>query len=147
MASYVPLPIGIEDARRRPAAISASLDGLRDSAGAAAASALADDDGFATNERLGLAAALLAREHTFNIAIANVPGPQAPREVLGRRTRAVVPALPLAPRQTLSIAVASYCGRLCFGLLADDAAVPDLAALADLLRASLDELPRRAKGG
>jgi WS/DGAT/MGAT family acyltransferase len=147
MASYVPLPVGIADARRRHAAISGSLDGLRASAGAAGAAALAAEDGFAANARLRLAAALLAREHGFNVAVANVGGPPAPRELLGRRLRTVIPALPLGPRQTLSIALASYAGRLCFGLLADPGAVPDLALLAALLRSSLDELPRRRKGG
>ena len=147
MASYVPLPVGIADARRRHAAISGSLDGLRASAGAAGAAELAGDDGFPANARLRLVAALLAREHGFNIAVANVGGPPAPRELLGRRLRMVIPALPLGPRQTLSIALASYAGRLCFGLLADADAVPDLALLAGLLRSSLHELPRRRKGG
>jgi len=147
MASYVPLPVGIADARRRHAAISGSLDGLRAAAGAAAAAELAGDDGFPANARLRLVTALLAREHGFNIAVANVGGPPAPRELLGRRLRTVIPALPLGPRQTLSIALASYAGRLCFGVLADADAVPDLALLAGLLRSSLDELPRRRKGG
>jgi hypothetical protein len=147
MASCVPLPVGIADSRRRHAAIGGSLDGLRTSAGAASAAELSADDDFAINARLGLAAALLAREHGFNVAIANLGGPPAPRELLGRRLRSVIPALPLAPRQTLSVALASYAGRLCFGLLADADAMADLPLLAAELRCGLDELPRRRKGG
>ena len=51
--------------------------------------------------------------------------------MLGRELRAVHPVIPLATGRALSVAVLSYRGRLCFGLLSDGDALPDLAALAD----------------
>jgi hypothetical protein len=50
------------------------------------------------------------------------------------------PMVPLAENQALGIAIMSYNGQLNFGLNADYDAMPDLEALADELRASIDEL-------
>ena len=48
--------------------------------------------------------------------------------------------VPLAENQALGIAIMSYNGQLNFGLNADYDALPDLEALADELRASIEEL-------
>jgi hypothetical protein len=99
------------------------------------------------------AARLQQRQRAFNLVVTNVPGPQVPLYLLGRRLRALYPVVPLAGRQALGIAVMSYDGRLGFGLLADYDAIPDLDVLADALRASVDALaagasvPRRAALG
>ena len=142
LPAYAPLPVGIEDARRRHAEISRALDGLRASGRAAAADALTALEGFAPADMIGAAARLAARERAFNLAVINVPGPQQPRYLLGRELRAAYPAVPLAPRQALSIAVVSYAGRLCFGLVSDDDALPEPELLARDLRAALHELDR-----
>jgi diacylglycerol O-acyltransferase / wax synthase len=52
--------------------------------------------------------------------------------------------VPLAHHQALGIAIMSYDGRLAFGLLGDYDAMADLEALADDLRAAIDELTRTA---
>jgi diacylglycerol O-acyltransferase / wax synthase len=80
--------------------------------------------------------------------VTNVPGPQSPRYLLGRELRSIYPAVPLARNQALSVALISYAGRLCFGLLADHDALADLDLLAGLLEEALAELPKgaRAKG-
>ena len=142
LPAYAPLPVGIEDARRRHAEISRALDGLRASGRAAAADALSALEGFAPADMIGAAARLAARERAFNVAVINVPGPQQPRYLLGRELRAAYPAVPLAPRQALSIAVVSYAGRLCFGLVSDDDALPEPELLASVLRDALRELDR-----
>jgi diacylglycerol O-acyltransferase len=142
LAAHAPLPLGIEDPRRRHAEISRALDGLRASGRALAVAEMIEGDGFAPATTVAGAARLVAQQRTFNVAIANVPGPQSPRALLGRELRAFYPALPLARRQALSIAVASCAGRLCFGLLSDYDAVRDLDVLAGMLKESLRELPR-----
>ena len=53
--------------------------------------------------------------------------------------------VPLAENQALGIAIMSYNGQLNFGLNADYDAVADLEALADELRASIEELVAAAK--
>jgi diacylglycerol O-acyltransferase / wax synthase len=140
----VPLPVGIEDSRRRHAEISRALDGLRTSGRALAAEELVSLDGFAAPTIIAQAGRLQARQRAFNLAVTNVPGPQRPRYLLGRELRSIYPALPLGRHQALSVGLVSYAGRLCFGLLADCDALADLDLLSGLLEQSLAEL---AKGG
>jgi WS/DGAT/MGAT family acyltransferase len=144
LASYAPLPVGLEDTRRRHAEISRALDGLRTSGRARAAGELLDLDGFAPATTIARAGRLAARQHAFNLVVANVPGPQSARWLLGRELRAAYPALPLGRRQALSIAVVSYAGRLNFGLLADYDALPDADLLAPALDEAFAELPKGA---
>lgn len=139
-AAYVPLPVGIEDARRRHAEISRTLDGLRACGRALGAHELVTLEGFAPATILGQAARLQAHEHAFNLAVTNVPGPQRARFLLGRELRSVLPAMPLGTRQRLSIALVSYRGRLGFGLLADEDAFGDLDVMAGLLEESTAQL-------
>jgi diacylglycerol O-acyltransferase / wax synthase len=72
--------------------------------------------------------------------VTNVPGPQFPLYLLGRRMRAIYPVVPLARNQALGIAIMSYNGRLGFGLLADFDAMPDLHDVADALRDAIADL-------
>lgn len=91
------------------------------------------------------AARLQARQRAFNVAVTNIPGPRGARRLLGRELRAIYPALPLAHNQALSVAVVSYAGRLCFGLLADCDALADLDLLAGQLEQSLAELAKGSR--
>jgi diacylglycerol O-acyltransferase / wax synthase len=77
--------------------------------------------------------------------VTNVPGPQIPLYVLGRRLVDLFPLAPLARRQALCIAVMSYHGKMNFGLLGDFDAMPDLEVLARSIEESLDDL--RAAAG
>lgn len=144
LAAYAPLPLGIEDARRRHAEISRALDGLRDSGRAAGADELSALAGFAPASMIGAAARLQADHRAFDLMVTNVPGPQEPRYLLGRAMRSIYPVVPLGAMQALSISVISYDGRLCFGLLSDYDALADPERLAALLAEALGEL---APGG
>ena len=74
----------------------------------------------------------------------NVPGPQFPLFLQGRRLRAFYPQVPLTLNTALGIAIMSYDGRLGFGLLGDYDALPELDDVADDLRRAIAELARRA---
>ena len=74
----------------------------------------------------------------------NVPGPQFPLYVLGRRLQVLYPVVPLARRQALGIAVMSYDGHLGFGLLGDYDALPGLEDIAQDLRSATAALARAA---
>jgi hypothetical protein len=104
------------------------------------------------------AARLVSRQRFFNLVVTNVPGPQQPLYLLGRRLEAMYPVVPLAAGQALGIAILSYAGGLGFGLLSDLDALDDLPALAAALSSAIDDLaaaagvdapppkrPRRAK--
>jgi diacylglycerol O-acyltransferase len=150
---WVPLPVGIEDPVAQFGAIRDAVAVSAASGRAVGARTLTELAGFASPTILSQAARLQQRQRSFNVVVTNVPGPQLPLYLLGRRLRALYPVLPLASRQALGIAVTSYDGRLGFGLLADYDALPDLDVLADALRASIDTLaasasvPRRAARG
>jgi hypothetical protein len=52
----------------------------------------------------------------------------------------VAPIAPLAHRQAVAIAVASYDGAVVYGLIGDADAAPDLDVLASCIHDALDEL-------
>ena len=100
--------------------------------------------GFAPPTILSQAARLQARQPFFNLVVTNVPGPQFPLYLLGRRLQVLYPVVPLAQRQALGIAVMSYDGHLGFGLLGDYDALPDLEEIARDLEAAIASLARAA---
>jgi diacylglycerol O-acyltransferase len=139
-AMWAPLPIGLTDPVQRLLTISRSMDGIKESGQAVGAQVLTELTGFAPPTIMAQAARLQARQRMFNLVVTNVPGPQIPLYLLGRQLDAMFPMVPLAANQALGIAIMSYNGQLNFGLNADYDALPDLEALADELRASIDEL-------
>lgn len=145
LAAFAPLPLGTPDARRRHVEIARALDGLRSSGRAAGAEELRERDGFAAAAMVIDAARLGARERGFDITVANVPGPARAHRMLGGELRAAYPVIPLASGRALSVAVLSYHGRLCFGLLSDGDALPDPAALAAATMQALAELAPQAR--
>jgi WS/DGAT/MGAT family acyltransferase len=76
----------------------------------------------------------------FNLVVTNIPGPQTPLYLLGRRLVELYPQAPLAANQGLSIAALSYDGKLGFGLLADRQRIADVDVIARGIEASMDEL-------
>jgi hypothetical protein len=76
----------------------------------------------------------------FNLVVTNIPGPQMPLYLLGRKLLELYPQAPLAANQGLSIAALSYNGRIGFGLLGDHDRIPDLDVLASGIGGALDDL-------
>ena len=95
-AMWAPLP-----RRRRRTRWSASdivheaMGGLKESGQAVGAEVLTRLAGFAPPTILAQAARLQARQRFFNLVVTNVPGPQFPLYLLGRRLRALYPMVPL----------------------------------------------------
>ena len=124
------------------------MDGIKESGQAVGAQVLTGLSGFAPPTIMAQAARLQARQRLFNLVVTNVPGPQMPLYVLGRRLEALYPMVPLAENTALGIAIMSYNGQLNFGLTADYDALADVETLADELRSSIEELAgRRASRG
>jgi len=83
---------------------------------------------------------VLARPLTWNLVVSNVPGPQAPFYLLGRRMLEVYPFVPLSPQgHALSIGVVSYDGGVFFGLVGDRDLVADMDDVVADLEAALAE--------
>jgi hypothetical protein len=101
---------------------------------------------FAPPTIVGQAARLQSRQRFFNMVVTNVPGPQFPLYLLGRRLLSVYPMVPLARNQGVCFGIMSYDGNVDFGLIGDYDLVPDLEELAADLDAAITELSA-ATGG
>jgi WS/DGAT/MGAT family acyltransferase len=143
-AMYAPLPVGLEDAVERYRYVHAAMAGLKESGQAVGAQAITRLADAAAPTVLNQAARLQSRQRFFNLTVTNVPGPQIPLYVMGRRLQAFYPLVPLALNTALGIAIMSYDGRLFFGLLGDYDAMSDLDALAADLDSAIRELARSA---
>jgi hypothetical protein len=93
-------------------------------------------------------AALRMRQPLIHTITTNVPGPDFPLYVLGRRLTAIYPDVPLAAGIRVSTGVISYLDDLYFGVTGDFDAMPDLDVLSDGITRGLDELakPRTRDG-
>ena len=139
-AMMAPLPVWCADPTERLRTVSATMGDLKSSKQAVGASLLTEVTDFAPPTIAAQAARLQSRQRFFNMVVTNVPGPQFPLYLLGRRLEDVFPMVPLAKNQTVCFALMSYDGRINFGVTADYDAMPDLDALAADLEASIAEL-------
>ena len=148
-AMWAPLPVGVENPADCLHEISRAMEDLKKSRQAVGAQVLTNLAGFAPPTILSQAARLQARQPFFNLVVTNVPGPQFPLYLLGRRLQVLYPVVPLARRQALGIAVMSYDGHLGFGLLADYDALPELESIVGDLKWAIGSLARAAgvRGG
>ena len=120
------------------------MKGLKESRQAVGAMALTRLGDFAPPTLAALATRLQAKTPWFNLVVTNVPGPQFPLYLLGRRLLACHPAVPLTTTTTISIALLSYNGSIDVGLLGDYEHASDLPGLARALPLALAELVDRA---
>ena len=140
-----PLPVFLDDPVARLAYVKQAMDGLKESRQALAASAIASLQGFAPPTIHAQASRLNFSGRFFNLLVTNVPGPQLPLYVLGRKLKEIFPIPFLAGERALAIAIISYDGKVGFGLLADYDALPDLDVVAEGIEASLAQLEELAK--
>jgi WS/DGAT/MGAT family acyltransferase len=143
-AIYAPLPVGLSDPVERFATIHAALSDLKQSGQAVGAERLTQLAGFAVPTVLNQAARLQSRQRFFNLTVTNVPGPQFPLYLMGRRLHAFYPKVPLVLNTALGIAIMSYDGKLFFGLLGDYDEMADIDDFASDLQAAIAELATAA---
>ncbi len=143
-AFYAPLPVGLADPLARFRSVHSSVGDLKASGQAVGAEAVTRLAGFAAPTVLNQAARLQWSQRFFNVTVTNVPGPQFPLFMLGRRLGAFYPKVPLAGNTALGIAIMSYDGGISFGLLGDFDAMPDLDLLAEDLSYAVSELSAAA---
>ena len=134
------VPVWAEDPVARLEVVRDELAGLKAGGQAVGASVLTELTGFAPPTIMDQAARLSARQRFFNVVVTNVPGPQFPLYLLGRRMLETFPMVPLARNQGLGVAILSYDGSINFGLVGDLDLLWDLDDLARDVRASLEEL-------
>jgi diacylglycerol O-acyltransferase len=130
-AMFAQLPVGLEDPVRRLQAVSAQLEDLKGSKQAVAGEVLVSLSGFAPALLLALGTRLAFRipQRLLNTGTTNVPGPQHPIYLCGRRMLEAIPFVPLMGQVRITIAIFSYDGGLRFGVTGDYDTAPDIGVL------------------
>jgi diacylglycerol O-acyltransferase / wax synthase len=134
----VRLPLAAADPAERLELVRAETARLKQSEQARASSLIIEATGWTPPTINRLISGAMARQLVFNLVVSNVPGPQVPFYLLGRRLREVYPFVPLSPQNhALSIGVVSYDGSVFFGLAGDRTVLADMDDLAPALADAL----------
>ncbi len=139
-AVFCALPVSEPDAAERLRKVSREMSSLKESGQAVGALAWTHLGDFAPPAVLAQVARFQSAHRYMNLVVTNIPGPKEPIYVLGRKMLDWYPLVPLAPGQTLGIAVQSYHGKVGIGLLGDAEALRDLPVLARAIPDSLSAL-------
>ena len=145
-AMFAELPVELEDPIERLDALHEQMQELKSSGQAVAAERLTALSGFAPAMLLSLAGRVGSRlpQSSINTVTTNVPGPQQPLYLTGRRMLEAFPFVPLGGHVRIGVAIFSYDGGINFGVTGDRDNAPDIEVLcngiergvADLLRAT-----------
>jgi diacylglycerol O-acyltransferase len=138
-AMMAALPVWSEDPVERLQVVSEEMGDLKSSGQAVGAEILTKLTDFAPATIASQAARLQPAQRFFNLVVTNVPGPQLPLYVLGRKMESIFPMVPLARRQALCVGIMSYNGQVNFGLIGDYDAMADLDSFALDLEAATEE--------
>ncbi len=135
-----PLPVYIPDPVQRLLFVKREMDGLKESKQALGAEVIAGVQNFAPPTILAQASRLNFSTRLFNLIVTNVPGPQFPLYVLGRKMLEAYPVAFLPQHHALAIAIMSYNGQMNFGLLGDLDAMDDIDQFGESIAAELATL-------
>jgi WS/DGAT/MGAT family acyltransferase len=83
----------------------------------------------------------------FDTLTTNVPGPQYPVHLMGRRVRAMFPIIPVAGHTAITTGIFSYDGTLDVAVTGDADVAGDVRVLAEGIRRAIGELAERAAAG
>jgi diacylglycerol O-acyltransferase len=140
-----PLPVYMSDPVQRLLFVKREMDGLKESKQAVGAEVIANVQNFAPPTILAQASRLNFSTRLFNLIVTNVPGPQFPLYVLGRKMLEAYPVAFLPQHHALAIAIMSYNGQMNFGLLGDLDALADIDRLGESIAAGLAQLVELAQ--
>lgn len=145
-AMFAELPVSYADPVERLHAVTAQMATLKDSNQALAAEAMTSLSGFAPPVLLALGTRLASRapQRNVNTVTTNVPGPQIPLYVAGRRMVRAYPYVPLAGHVRVGVAIFSYDGQVTFGITGDYDSAPDIPVLASGIETGMAELAQAA---
>jgi diacylglycerol O-acyltransferase / wax synthase len=141
-AMFAELPIGIGDPVERLHAITAQMEGLKESKQAVAGEALTSMGGFAPPMLLALGMRMATRvaQRNVNTVTTNVPGPQLPLYIAGRRMVKAYPYVPLGGQIRIGVAIFSYDGQVNFGITGDHDTTEDLDVMCGGIEGGMDRL-------
>jgi WS/DGAT/MGAT family acyltransferase len=141
-AMFAELPVGIEDPIARLGALHEQMQYLKRSGQAVAAERLTALGGFAPAMLLALAGRVATRlpQSSVNTVTTNVPGPQQPLYLVGKRMLEAFPFVPLGGHVRVGVAIFSYDGGINFGVTGDLDGAPDIDVLCRGIEAGVAQL-------
>ena len=141
-AMFAELPVAIADPAQRLDSIRLQMADLKESKQAVAGEVLTSLSGFAPPMLLALGARLASRlpQRSLNTGTTNVPGPQFPLYLAGRRMLESFPYIPLFASVRVAVAIFSYDGALSFGISGDYDTAPDIDVLSAGIEHGLSQL-------
>jgi diacylglycerol O-acyltransferase / wax synthase len=141
-AMFAELPVYLKDPVQRVDAIHEQMQHLKSSGQAVAAERLTTLGGFAPAVLLALGGRVATRlpQTSINTVTTNVPGPQHPLYLSGRRMLEAFPFVPLGGHVRVGIAIFSYDGGINFGVTGDLDSAPDIDVLCAGIERGVAEL-------
>jgi diacylglycerol O-acyltransferase len=141
-AMFAELPVKIEDPVQRLGALHAQMQYLKHSGQAVAAERLTALGGFAPAMLLALGGRVATRlpQSAINTVTTNVPGPQQPLYLAGKRMLEAFPFVPLGGHVRVGVAIFSYDGGINFGVTGDLDTAPDIGVLCRGIEAGVAQL-------
>ena len=141
-AMFAELPVDVDGPRERLAVVAHQMTDLKGSGQSVGVESMlaAADLVPATLMTLGAKVYALAGQRVVNTVTTNIPGPQQPLYLLGRRMLELFPYIPVAQSVRISIGILSYDGHLTIGVTGDYDAVPDIDVLCEAIEEALREL-------
>ena len=141
-AMFAELPVHIDDPGRRVEALHHQMQDLKHSGQAVAAERLTAMGGFAPGMLLALGGRVATRlpQSSVNTVTTNVPGPQKPLYLAGRRMLEAFPFVPLGGHVRIGVAIFSYDGGINFGVTGDLDTARDIDVLCRGIEHGVEEL-------
>jgi len=135
---FLDLPVGLDDRLERVLTVKQQMDEIKGSAEAIAALSILEGLGY-----VPLSVEEQAVRHFSSKASAvmtNVPGPQEPLHMKGRRVQHIMPWVPRAGHVGLGVSIFSYDGEVRLGIACDAGLIPDPDTILDGFSREFDRL-------
>ncbi len=141
-AMFAQLPIGIDDPVERLHAMTRQMDRVKKSGTPLTVDSIIGLADFVPPALFAAAGRVAGQinQRAFDTVTTNVPGPQLPLYLLGRRLETLIPFVPLAMGVRVATAIVSYNGTINFGVTADYDTVRDLDVFLSGIDTTLDAL-------
>ncbi len=139
------LPVGIVDPVERHTAVMGEMNRLKEANQAGGFALLTRLSDLVPPAVQAMAGMMVPNGQTlFNLVCTNVPGPQIPLYIAGRKMEEHWPLVPVSAGLGMNVALTSYNGVLYWGICADPNLVPDIDVAAESIRESFEELKAAA---
>jgi diacylglycerol O-acyltransferase / wax synthase len=145
-AMFADLPVAVEDPIERLAAVRSQMDMLKGSHQTDAGIGLTVLGEFAPSAAVALAERTVMQvlrrmpQHSVNMVVTNIPGPQHPLYLAGREMLQYLPFVPIAHGVRVGVAIVSYNGGLFFGITGDYDTTPDIDVVAHGIEDAIAQL-------